>query len=249
VPAVRQLLPAADDVDVDRAHGLAERPAPAGRPWVMLNMVASIDGATAIDGVSGGLGGEADRHVFGALRAVADVILVAAGTVRAEGYGPPRTSPARQAQRIARGQSAHPRIAIVSGSLDLAPSSPVFAEAPEPVLVLTGDQAPAGRVEALAAVADVHRVGATTVELLEALALLDRMGHRTVLCEGGPSLNGQLLDAEAVDEIDLTLSPTLVGGDALRVAVGGRARARRLALAHLWHDPVDDLLFARYVRR
>ncbi|MEZ5181888.1 MAG: pyrimidine reductase family protein [Acidimicrobiales bacterium] len=247
---MRQLLPlAADAVDADLAHAQAERPTPAGRPWVMLNMVASVDGATAVDGVSGGLGGDADRHVFRALRAVADVILVAAGTVRAEGYGPPRTSEARQAQRAARGQPPHPRIAIVSGSLDLDPTAPVLAEAPEPVLVLTGERAPIERIEAVAAVAEVRQVGATAVDLAAALALLGRLGHRTVLCEGGPTLNGQLLDADLVDEIDLTLSPTLVGGDALRVAVGGRARAHRVALAHLWHDPDDDLLFARYVRR
>lgn len=250
MPAVRQLLPhPTDAIDPVAEHARAERPAPAQRPWTLLNMVASVDGATAVDGVSGGLGGEADRAVFRALRAVADVILVAAGTVRAEGYGPPRTSTELQAERTARGQTPFPRIAIVSRSLELDPSAPVLAEAPEPVLVLTGDDAPPERRAALDAVAEVRTVGRSGVDLERALGLLHELGHRTVLCEGGPTLNGALLDADLIDEVDLTISPQLVGGDALRLIAGAAPARRPLALAHLWHDDVDDLLFARYVRR
>ena len=86
---MRQLAPLAID-PVDPAHVYVDLPDVAGRPGVRLNMIASVDGATAVDGVSGGLGGPADRRVFGVLRSLADVVLVAAGTVRAEGYGPPR---------------------------------------------------------------------------------------------------------------------------------------------------------------
>ena len=94
-------------------------------------MVASVDGATAIDGVSGGLGGPADKQVFSAIRGVADVILAGAGTVRAERYGPPRTPPSIQAARRARGQAAKPRLAVVSRSLDLDPGhGPVHRRPP-----------------------------------------------------------------------------------------------------------------------
>ena len=148
---MRQLLPEPAEVDPVAAHAAAVRPAPEGRPWVALNMVASVDGATALDGVSGGLGGPGDKAVFRALRGVADVILVAAGTVRAEGYGPPRTPPELQEARRARDQAPFPRIAIVSGSLGLDPTSRVFAEAPEPPLVFTGSEAPADRVAVSAA--------------------------------------------------------------------------------------------------
>lgn len=250
MPAVRQLLPdLLDPVDPEVAHAAVARPAPPGRPWVLLNMVASVDGATAVDGVSGALGGEADRRVFRALRAAADVILVAGGTVRAEGYGPPRTTEALRAVRVERGQTPYPRIVIVSGSLDLDPAAPVLAEAPEPPLVLTGTGAAEDRRQTLEPVADVRTVGdAQGVDLVAALALLGSLGHRTVLCEGGPTLNGHLLAADLIDEVDLTLSPLLVGGDALRLVAGAAATERPLALAHLWHDVDDDLLFARYVR-
>lgn len=209
-------------------------------------MVASVDGATAIDGRSGGLGGEGDRTVFRAIRGIADVILVAAGTVRAESYGPPRTAPEVRAARVARGQQPHPRLAIVSRSLDLDPGSALFQEAPEAPLVFTTKDAPGGRRQALAAVADVRDAGETSVDLALALATLWRHGARTVLAEGGPRLNGQLLGLGLVDEVDLTTAAVLAGGDAARFAVGAPPVGTRLELAHLWEEGGD--LFARYVR-
>lgn len=246
MPAVRQLLPVPAEVDPVTAHAEALRPAPADRPWIALNMVASVDGATAVDGVSGGLGGPADKEVFRALRAVADVILVAAGTVRAEGYGPPRTAPDLRAQRAERGQAPYPRLAIVSGSLDLDEASAAFVDAPEPPLVLTHEASPAARRRALAPVAEVVTVGGEAVAPDALVAALHQRGVGTVLCEGGPSLNGQLLAAGLVDEINLTISPLLAGGRSARVAVGPPAGPTPLSLAHLW--AADAVLLARYVR-
>lgn len=243
---MRQLLPVPAEIDPMVEHASAARPTPEGRPWVALNMVASVDGATAVAGVSGGLGGPADKEVFRAVRAIADVIVVAAGTLRAERYGPPRTSPEQQAARVERGQTPYPRLAVVTRSLDLDPSSPAFTEAPEPPLVLTGDDAPDDRVRALAEVADVVQLGPSGVSMVDALAALGALGHQVVLCEGGPTLNGQLLAAGLVDEINLTVSPLLVGGDSLRVAVGPDAARTPLALAHLWAE--GSVLLARYVR-
>jgi riboflavin-specific deaminase-like protein len=243
---VLQLLPAVAEIDPVAAHASASRPTPAQRPWTLLNMVASIDGATAVDGLSGPLGGPADKDVFRAIRAVADVILVAAGTARAERYGPPRTSEALQAQRVARGQAPHPRLAVVTASLDLDPASPMFAEAHEPPLVLTTQNAPQERADALAEVAAVERCGTDRVDLASALAGLRAAGCAVVVCEGGPSLNGQLLAAGLIDEVDLTLAPTLVGGASARVAVGEAEAPTPMALAHLWQ--AGDLLLARYVR-
>jgi 5-amino-6-(5-phosphoribosylamino)uracil reductase len=247
VPAVRQLLPEpAEVIDPVAAHAAAARPRPADRPWVALNMVASVDGATAVDGVSGGLGGPADKAVFRALRGVADWILVAAGTVRSERYGPPKTPPELQAARVDRGQSALPRIAIVSRSLDLDPDLPIFADgAPRPLLLTTAD-APDAQVERLRPLADVEVVGAESVEPGAALAVLAGHGAATVLCEGGPSLNGQLIAAGVVDELNVTFSPLLVGGPSERVARGPQAAGLDLELAHLWQD--GAVLLARYVR-
>lgn len=247
--SVRQLLPEPTEIDPVAAHAIAHRPAPSDRPWVLINMVASVDGATAIDGVSGGLGGPADKKVFSAIRAVADVILVAAGTVRAEAYGPPRTPPERQAERTARGQAAYPRLALVSRSLDLDPNAALFLEAAEPPLVFTVSRAPAQRRAALAGRATVIDMdqGGDGVNLAGVMSYLHELGVRIVAAEGGPGLNGQLVTAGLVDELNISLSPLLVGGDSARVAHGAQANPVPLALAHLWEE--GDLLFARYVRR
>lgn len=245
---VRQLLPEPADIDPAAAHAAAQRPAPPSRPWVLINMVASVDGATALDGVSGGLGSPADKAVFSAIRAVADTILVAAGTARAESYGPPKTSAERRAERVNRGQSPYPRLALVSRSLDLDPAATMFSEAPERPLVFTVSNAPAPRRAALTEVAEVVNMDGLDggVDLAKMMAYLQDLGAHTVLAEGGPGLNGQLVAAGLVDELDLSLSPMLVGGDSARLAHGGRAKAEPLTLAHLWE--ADGLLFARYVR-
>ena len=245
--AVRQLLPEPAEIDPVAAHAAARRPAPSERPWVLLNMVASVDGATAVDGVSGGLGGPADKAVFAAIRAVADVIVAAAGIARDEGYGPPRTSAANQAARVARGQTAYPRLPLVTRSLELDPASPMFTEAPERPLVFTVEDAPHNRRTALAEVAEVVPVGRDGVDPAALLADLHQRGPRTVLVEGGPSFNAQLGAAALVDEVNLSVSPMLVGGTSARLAQGGHEHRTPLACAHLWED--DGLLFARYVRR
>jgi 5-amino-6-(5-phosphoribosylamino)uracil reductase len=123
---MRQLLPAATDVDPAAAYAADLRPAPADRPWVLINMITSVDGATAVEGVSGGLGGPADKEVFRAIRGVADVIVVAAGTLRAEHYRPVQVR-ARSATPDSPG-TAPDRLAVVTARFDLDPTAAVFAE-------------------------------------------------------------------------------------------------------------------------
>ncbi len=244
---MRQILPEPAEVDPATRHSTAERPAPADRPWVLVNMVTSADGATAVDGVSGALGGEADRVVFSAIRAVADVIVAAAGTVRADGYGPPRTPAPRRAEREARGQTPFPRLAVVSRSLDLDPDLPLFTEAPERTVVFTTAGADAHRIAALSPVADVVFAGeGSSVEPAAMVSHLHRLGARTVLVEGGPGLNGAFLDADLVDELNVTIAPALVGGSSPRLASGASEHVRPLRLAHLWE--AGGVLLARYVR-
>ncbi|MGH1525937.1 dihydrofolate reductase family protein [Leifsonia sp. L25] len=98
----------------------------AGNPWLRVNFVSSIDGAATRQGLSGGLSDDADHRVFDILRRLCDVVLVGAGTVRAEGYGPMRVDEASQRARRDAGMTAHPVFAIVSASLDLDPASPIF---------------------------------------------------------------------------------------------------------------------------
>lgn len=189
-----------------------------GRPYVLLNMVSSTDGAIAVDGRTEAMSSPADESVFQLLRSIPDVILVGAQTVRAEGYGPPRISVERQACRAARGQSPQPTIAVVTRSLELDLSSPLFTESRPLVICPRGVD-----VAEVAAVADVVQAGEGDVDLTSALRLLRGRGVEVVLCEGGPTLNGRLAEQGLIDEICLTIAPVLVGGD-LGTGILGRAR-------------------------
>lgn len=248
VGPMRQLVPSpADDVDPVATYLAAARPRPIGRPWIAMGMVASIDGATAVDGRSGGLGGDADKAVFRAVRAIADVIIVGAGTVRAEDYGPVRyADEVRAARRAAGRDEAPPRLAIVTSSLDLELSGRVFHDGAPPIVFTTTD-APDDRVAATAEVAEVHRCGTGRVDLVEAASTLAELDVGIVVSEGGPSLNGALASAGLIDEICLSLAPQLAGGDSARIVAGADAIDAEFELASLL--TADDVLFGRWTRR
>jgi riboflavin biosynthesis pyrimidine reductase len=196
------------------------RTAPRGRPWVIVDMIASIDGATAVAGRSGGLGGPADKAVFRALRAVPDVVLVGAATARIENYGPVRLDEEVRARRLSRGQAEVPRLALVSGRLDLDPDAAMFTEAAEAPVVLTTEAGLAAGGDRFEGRAELVAAGTDSVDLPRALAHLRGIGAEVVLVEGGPSLNGQLVAAGLVDEWCQSLAPLLVAGDSVRVAHG-----------------------------
>lgn len=249
---MRQLVPTVEETDPAKIHAQADRPAPQGRPWVAANMIVSIDGATAVDDVSGGLGGPADKEIFTALRAVADVILVAAGTARAEGYRAPRTAPDRRAARRERGQTPFPRLVLVTRSLELDPDAGLFTdfpegpERPEQPLIYTVSSAPADRRAALDSVAELVDAGDQSVDLEVVLKDLGGRGVHLVLTEGGPGLIGQLLGASLLDEVNMTVAPMLAGGSSRRLAHGADETLTSMDLAHLWES--DGYLLARYVR-
>jgi riboflavin biosynthesis pyrimidine reductase len=224
---VRQLFPefvdAVEPLDVYRDLPVVE-----GRPSVRLNMISSVDGATAVDGRSGGLGGSADRKVFAALRSLADVVLVAAGTVRAENYGPAKVP-----------------IAVVSGSLRLDWDTPFFTAAIHRPIVVTSGRAPAAAVKQAEAVADVLVAGDAAVDLGPAVAQLGERGFAHVLAEGGPTFNGALAAAGLLDELCLTFAPVLVSGDAKRIFAGSPLQPPPdMTLRSLCEE--DGYLFLRY---
>ena len=192
--------------------------APVGdRPWVMVNMVASIDGAAWVDGLSRGLSSRADKALFAALRDRADVILVGARTANAERYGPARRSGAR--------------IAVVSATLGFDHDLPLFAAPTDPPdggsadrpdrgalpLVVTTCDADLAGLRSLEGRAELIRAGRGTVDLAVALRRLGESGARVVLCEGGPRLNAGLLAADLIDEINVTFAPLAVGTSAPRI--------------------------------
>ena len=215
-----------------------------GTPWLRVNFVSSVDGAATVDGKSGGLGGDADHRVFDILRTLCDVVVVAAGTVRAEGYGAMILDTASVEARVAAGLKPQPTFAIVSGSLDLDPGSDVFGKAPVRPLVFTTESAPVN--EALATVADIVVCGAKAVEPAAMVRELAERRLARIHCEGGPSLFGSLLAADVVDELCVTVSPLLVGGDSGRIAKGAVPDPRRVSLAGILRS--EDTLLLRYVR-
>ena len=245
---MRRLWP--DPAELDDVAALVAgeaRPAPDGRPWVLVNMIASLDGAISIAERSGGLGGPADKAMFSALRGVADVILVGAGTARAERYGPARPSEATRRARRERGQPEVPRIALVTRSLDLDLSTPLFTEAERPSILITCASADVDRQAAAAKVAELIVVGDDAVDLGAALTALRGSETEVVCCEGGPSLNGDLVAADLIDEWALTLSPLLVGGDAGRSSRGLHpVDPSTMRLDRLLES--DDFLLGRWLR-
>jgi riboflavin biosynthesis pyrimidine reductase len=214
-------------------------------PHVRVNMITSLDGAASRDGRSGGLNDEWDHQVFAHLRRLTDVIMVGAGTVRTEGYVGPLLDESAQAWRVEQGLPAHAPLAIVSHRLDLDPASEVFTQAPVRPLVITHHGAPSDRHDALAEVADLVVHGAEEVDLVAVRAELAGRGLLQVLCEGGPSLLGSLIAADAVDELCLTVSPVLESGAAPRIAHGPH-RSVPMRLVHAL--PGGPMLFLRYLR-
>ena len=226
----------------------ADRSSPRGPAWVLANMVGSLAGSAAADGRVGGLSTPADQALFRALREVADVVLVGAETVRRERYGPVRLDEGARVRRQERGMAAVPPVAIVSRSLELDFASEAFTQAAAPTIVVTCDAAPADRLAAARDAAEVIIAGDERVGVGTALVALAGRGHRVVLCEGGPTLLGELAAADLLDELCLTLSP-VIGGDPLPIAVlPPLTPFRGYRLAHSLADD-DDALFLRYTRR
>ncbi|MFG3338988.1 pyrimidine reductase family protein [Glycomyces sp. NPDC048151] len=222
--------------------------APPAPDWLRVNFVSSADGAAALEGLSGPLSGEEDKRVFKVLRARCDVLLTGSGTVKAEGYGPLVLSPERKAWRKAQGLPEVPVMAVASRSLaGLDPAMGIFTLAPRRPIVVVPADLPETQVGPFRKVADVIAVGTGEVDYPAAVEALRERGLRQILCEGGPRVFGDLIAADLVDELDLTLSPLLVGAGPMRIAEGPEAPAARpLELRHVLE--AGGNLILRYLR-
>lgn len=223
------------------------RPADAHRPLMRLNMVVGVDGAaTDPHGHTAALGGEGDAEVFRTLRAQADVVLVGAGTARAEGYGPARLrSDLAARRRDELGRTSPPAIVLVSRSLQLDPHGPIFTNAKVPTTVLTCAAADADRRAALQRVGRVVVAGDEHVDLAAGLAQIRDAFGPVVTCEGGPTLNAGLLRAGVVDELCVTLAPQLVGLPLSPRLADDLDRSMALSLEHLAANDTGEL-YLRY---
>ncbi|TQC47675.1 pyrimidine reductase family protein [Rhodococcus sp. WS4] len=243
--------PAREESSESTANTLRELyayPEDTPRPWVRVNFVSSIDGAVSVDGVSGALGTPADKLVFDTLRELADVVVVGAGTVRAENYGGVRVGVEGRRRRAQSGMAEVPPIAVVSARAHLDPQSRLFTDTEVPPIVVTSTDADPARIRGLDdAGARIVTAGAGQVTGAGLISALDDLGLRRVLCEGGPRLFGQLTHDDAVDEVCLTTAPVLVGGTAGRVATSPHARTTAMTPAHILTD-TDGTVLTRWVR-
>lgn len=244
---MRALLPGPlDDVDVHSHYAAGWL----DRGGVRVNFVAAADGAAQANGLSRGLQTRGDNAVFSALRDLADVVLVGAGTAVAEGYRAVSLGPRRREVRRRHGLPDALPVAVLSRSLHLDPHAGLFTDtaAGARTLVLTCTAADAERRERLRQVADVIDCGDDLVEPVLARRALEERGLTRILSEGGPTAFAEFARAGAVDELCLSISPLLVGPGPGRTTAGTEwAGPVPLTLVGLLEE--DGALFCRYRTR
>ena len=213
------------------------------------SMVSTLDGATSgPDGLSGSISSPPDRVLLSTMRAVSDVVLVGAGTARAEGYRPPRANPAFANLRAAAGQPPAPALAVVSGTGELPESLRTRTEAAGQVLVISCAAAGSTRLRRLAdelGRSAVVVAGDRRVDPHGVVEALRARGFRRIVCEGGPGLLGQLVAEGLVAEVCVTTTALLAGGTAARLL--GDTDLPAPVPAHLVHLlQCGPTLFARW---
>lgn len=242
---IQQLFPnSLTSIDLDFAYSLDE--SFENLPFLRINMVSSLDGVTVIDGKSESLSGPADKAVFRTLRQMSDVILVGAETFRVEEYRPINFDKSTINKRLARGQKGNPPIAIVTKNAHLDFDSPLFNSSQVRNIILTSDQG-AKNIRGNNKFKDSAEIvvcGEEEVDLKYAKSELGSLGYNHILCEGGPSINAQLLALDVVDEVCLSISPVIVQGKGLRIFEGDELKVpSRFQTTHIFQG--DGFIFLR----
>jgi riboflavin-specific deaminase-like protein len=219
-----------------RLHELA----PPGRPYLGVNMVASLDGKATLDWRTKGLSSEVDRRLFHHLRTQADAVMVGAGTAREERYGRVTKNAELRDKREAEGRATEALAVVVSGRLDLPADLPLLNDSDQPVLIATGAE---HSLAGAHAGVEYVRIGD---DLPRLMAELHERGVRCVLCEGGPTLNSFLFAAGLVDELFLTMNPKVVAGAAALTIVAGRELVEPVELDLVSVAEADGELFTRW---
>jgi len=245
---MRQLFPAPADVPIEAVYANLRLPsARPDRPSIVINMVSTVDGKVAVGGRTRGIGSRTDRLLMRRIRAAADGVMVAAGTLRAERVDPRVPADLADVRELA-GQPRQPLAITISRRLDVPDDHPFFVGGPAGTIVLTTDAAPEDRVAHLRTRAHVIRFGADAVNVPAALRVLRaELGVERLLVEGGPSLNQRLLDLGAIDELFWTIAPKVAGGTApslIESAAPSLGIRAVLGLLSLFEH--DGELYARY---
>jgi riboflavin-specific deaminase-like protein len=242
---MRRLLPdLAETTVADQVAGLdLVSLAHEHRPYVITNFALTLDGHATISGRSGAIGSDSDTAMLVGLRTRVDAVMIGAGTMRAERYGRVIGDPAKRARREREGLPHDPLMVIVSGRLDLPWDAPLFTEGFGTVLIGTTSEADPPETET--SVRLLRQEGELELGALLAQLRAER-GVRALLCEGGPHLHAQLIDAGLVDELFVTHAPKLAGGGGPGLVAGLSERERRLELAWLLAEEATGELFGRY---
>lgn len=214
------------------------------RPYVALNMVSTADGKATVMGRTRAISSETDRAIFHNLRTQADAVMAGAGTVRTEGYGPIVKNDELRAKREREGLDPNPLAVIVSGRLTVPTDVPLLQDPESRVLIMTQAQ---GELEGVGARVEYMRSQGGPFDLRPLFARLrTEYGVRSVMCEGGPTLNESLLLYGLVDELFLTVKPAIAGGaDALTI-VAGMPLPELVQLELGWVLEEEGELYLRY---
>jgi len=213
------------------------------RPYLFTNFVLTLDGRATLEGRSGPIGSDTDTAMLVGLRTCCDAIMIGAGTMRTERYGRPVADPTKRARREERGLTDDPLMCVVSGSLELPWDAGLFTCGEGEVVVFTSSDAEPPELATTVTVVRSEGI----VDLVAAMRYLTtERGVRSLLCEGGPHLHAQLIEADLVDELFITQAAKLGGGEGPRLVSGLPERERDLELIWLLHEPPTGELFARY---
>ena len=222
--------------------------APPHRPYLVLNMVSTLDGKASLGGRTAGIGSRADRELFHQLRTQADAVMAGAATARTERYGRMVRDPTRREKREREGLASDPLACVVSGSLAGLAELPLLAAPQQAVALVTGASGEIGPTQATVHYVRAAREDASVggVDLAAALGTLRaEHGVRSILCEGGPTLNAELLRAGLVDELFLSVAPKLVGGAGALTIVAGAAMPEPVELELVWVLEHEGELYLR----
>ncbi|MBN39850.1 MAG: hypothetical protein CL457_04225 [Acidimicrobiaceae bacterium] len=224
------------------------RPEVLSSPWIMLNMISSKNGLATLNGTSGALGGPMDKALFRTLRGLSDVILVAAGTVRAENYSAPVISDRMTQIRSSQNRSPLPTIAVVTNSLNLDPDSPLFSSPNYRPAILTSKTGRNKGALPLFKNTDIFQIGESLVDLKAAIPTLAEAYGPVILVEGGPNLNQQLVDLDLFDEFCITISPRYSSDPQSQIVTTAESyQAGKVILDR--ELVVGDFTFKRFLRK
>jgi riboflavin-specific deaminase-like protein len=245
-PELRRLVPEPAPVHVGEllaSLDLAGR-AHVERPYLIANFVSSADGRAAVQGVSRGLSDPGDRQMFHGLREHVDAILVGTGTLRAERYGRLVRDPERRQRRAASGLRPEPLACIFSRGGDVPTDIPLFSEPAARIALFTPGALDTSGLAAQVEVIHLDPGEFTLTTMMRRLR--SAFDVRSILCEGGPTLFGALLQEGLVDELFLSLAPKLAGGGMAPGITRGQALSELRQLTLVWAIERESSLYLRY---